>query len=168
METRLVRSVDIIQHAIDSTAAPLAIFSISINSLSVYTVSSILTLGNFFILFFFCSPWSFRKSPTDPISITGTVPVQLNSFFDFPSQTTIESRSLRHVCIHICRVQGFLGRCVQLRQIDGRDIDQVFPVSFGYLTSFGVVGCCVFSAVSRRHLISFRLFIFSRIAPCVI
>lgn len=51
METRLVRSVDIIQHAIDSTAAPLAIFSISINSLSVYTVSSILTLGNFFIFF---------------------------------------------------------------------------------------------------------------------
>jgi hypothetical protein len=60
METRLVRSVDIIQHAIDSTAAPLAIFSISINSLSVYTVSSILTLGNF-LFFIFLPPLILSK-----------------------------------------------------------------------------------------------------------
>jgi hypothetical protein len=134
METRLVRSVDIIQHAIDSTAAPLAIFSISINSLSVYTVSSILTLGNF-LFFFFLPPLILSKisDGSDFHYRYSSSSIKLLFRFSKSNDNRVEIITSYMYNVHICRAHGFWW-CVQLRQIDGRDIDQVFPVSFGYLT----------------------------------
>jgi hypothetical protein len=111
METRLVRSVDIIQHAIDSTAAPLAIFSISINSLSVYTVSSILTLGNF-LFFIFLLPLILSKISDGSDFHYRYSSSSIKLLFRFSiSQTTIESRSLRHICTMYIYVErmGFGG-----------------------------------------------------------